>query len=46
MIGNLEDTYSSDFIEIMTMILKIDPNQRPNFSDIQKLLDNYWNNVA
>lgn len=46
MIDTLEESYSLDFVQIMTMILKIDPEQRPNFTEIQKLLDNYWSSVA
>lgn len=46
MIDSLEESYSVDFTQIMTMILKIEPDHRPNFTEIQKLLDNYWSSLA
>lgn len=29
----------------MTIILNVDPNNRPGWADLQKLLDNYWSNL-
>lgn len=29
----------------MIIILNVDPNNRPGWVDLQKLLDNYWSNL-
>jgi hypothetical protein len=44
LIESLEDSYSSDFIEIISLILSVDSSRRPSLTEIQKMLDNYWTN--
>lgn len=44
LIESLEDSYSPDFIEIISLILSIDSSKRPSLTEIQKMLDNYWIN--
>lgn len=38
--------YSNDLVDILSLILKTNPNDRPNNQEIQNLLDNYWNHES
>ncbi len=38
--------YSNDLVDILSLILKANPNDRPSYQEIQNLLDNYWNHES
>lgn len=44
MVESLSGVYSEDFIEILTNMVDINPSRRSTFVEIQRMLDNYWNN--
>ena len=40
----LEGKYSTDFVDVLTRLLEVEPNRRPDTDELQLLLDNFWNN--
>jgi hypothetical protein len=43
LLESLNSVYSNDLVDILALILKTNPSDRPNNQEIQNLLDNYWN---
>ena len=44
MLKKVEQRYSSDFAEMLAMLLNMDPESRPTYTEIDKILDNFWSN--
>lgn len=42
MIKTVEERYSSDFAEMLALLLSVDPESRPTYEDVDNILDNYW----
>ena len=42
----ITNRYSSDFVEMMEILVSVNPNSRPTINDVQKMLDNFWSNTS
>lgn len=43
MLQDLEGVYSNEFGNMLRLMLKVEPKERPTLAEIEKLLDGYWN---
>ena len=46
MLRKVEQEYSNELAEILGMMLSIEPETRPNFSEIDTMLENFWSNQS
>lgn len=42
----ITNRYSSDFVEMIEILVSVNPNSRPTINDVQKMLDNFWSNTS
>ena len=42
----ITNRYSSDFVEMVEILVSVNPNSRPTIKDVQKMLDNFWSNSS
>jgi len=42
----ITNRYSSDFAEMVEILVSVNPNSRPSINDVQKMLDNFWINTS